>query len=305
MKSRQLTNIGASIRNRLLNVAKETHVDFNRILLLYFQERFLYRLSLSPYKKSFVLKGGVLLYGAHQMKARPTRDIDFLATNFDNQTDDFSRALEEIISIQVNDGVAFDPASISVETIGQPTNNAGVRCKITAHLDTARLALQLDLGLGDVVFPSPLEFEYPALLKSESIKIAAYSWDSVVAEKFEACVKLSDLNSRMKDFFDLHFLLAHHHFSGKILQESLRATFQNRDTDIGEAAHIFSEDFFNEPNKQKQWSAFLRTNRLLAPLTFPEVVLAIKDFLFPATHALIYNTTFNKKWNAQKHLWTD
>ncbi|MCI0692495.1 nucleotidyl transferase AbiEii/AbiGii toxin family protein [candidate division KSB1 bacterium] len=303
MKQKQIKNLGASVRNRLLNVAKRLSMDFNRILLLYFQERFLYRLAQSKYKNSFVLKGGVLLYGRHQMKARPTKDIDFLATKINNQPESFARIINEIITTAANDGVFFDPASISFESIAQRAPYKGIRLKITAHLDTARQNLQLDFGFGDVVVPHPIPLEYPVLLEPERIEISAYSWDSVVAEKFEACVKLSDLNSRMKDFHDIHFLLNNHNFAGKELRTSILATFQNRRTDLSNAAHIFSETFYSHPDKQKQWSAFLRTIHQPASMQFSEVVQVIKTFLSPVIEAILAKTDFNDKWKTQEGRW--
>jgi len=304
MKQKQIKNLGASVRERLLSIARKLNVDFNRILLLYFQERFLFRLAKSKYKKSFVLKGGVLLYGAHQMKARPTKDIDFLATKLKNQPESFARIIEEIITTEASDGVSFDPSSISVESIAQRAAYEGIRLKITAHLDTARQNLQLDIGFGDVVVPHPIPLEYPVLLESERIELSAYSWDSVVAEKFEACVKLSDLNSRMKDFHDMHFLLNNHDFVGKELRGSILATFQNRRTDISNAAYIFSEAFYSHPDKQKQWTAFLRTIRQPAQMQFSEVVLEIEIFLSPVIESILADSDFNGKWNSQERKWS-
>jgi hypothetical protein len=142
--------------------------------------------------------------------------------------------------------------------------------------------------------------EYPALLESERIEISAYSWGSVVAEKFEACVKLSDLNSRMKDFHDIHFLLNNHDFAGKELRGSILATFRNRGTDLSNAAYIFSEAFYSHPDKQKQWSAFLRTLHQQTLMQFSEIVMEIKMFLSPIIESILAESDFNGKWNAQE-----
>lgn len=305
MKRQQIKNLGASIKNRLMNVAKQQQLDFNRLLLLYLQERFLHRLARSKYKNSFILKGGVLLYGAHQMKARPTKDIDFLAANIKNQPESFAGIIEEIIAAEANDGVHFDSASISIERIAQRAAYEGVRCKITAHLDTAKQNLQLDIGFGDVVFPRLVQLEYPVLLESEKILISSYSWDSVVAEKFEACVKLSDLSSRMKDFYDLSFLLSHQDFIGSELRGAIAATFQNRRTDLADAAYLFSEAFYNLPDKQKQWSAFLRGIHHSTPAKFPEIVLEIKEFLSPLVASILTESDFKHKWNTQTRKWVE
>lgn len=303
MKQKQIKNLGASVRTRLLNIAKQLQIDFNRLLLLYFQERFLHRLAQSPYKNSFVLKGGALLYSAHQMKARPTKDIDFLAKNLKNQPELLAQIIEEIITAPVNDGVYFDPASIVFETIAQQARYEGIRFRITAQLDTAKQNLQLDVGFGDVVFPEPVSLEYPVLLGSGIIALSAYSWDSVIAEKFEAIVKLSDLNSRMKDFYDIHFLLTHHDFAGKELQGSLMTTFRNRQTDFAEAEHIFSESFYNNPDKPKQWTAFLRTIHQQAVAPFSEIVLTLETFLTPIIAANMAGLDFKENWKANARRW--
>jgi len=212
-------------------------------------------------------------------------------------------AVEEIITTEADDGVSFDPASISFESIAQQAAYEGIRLKITAHLDTARQNLQLDIGFGDVVVPHPILLEYPVLLESEKIEISAYSWDSVVAEKFEACVKLSDLNSRMKDFHDIHFLLNNHDFAGKDLCNSIVATFRNRRTDLANAAYIFSETFYSHPDKQRQWSAFLRAFHQQTSMQFSEVLLEIKTFLSSIIESILAETDFNGKWKAQEGRW--
>ena len=54
-------NIAASIRQRLLNKAREDKRPFNELLQYYAMERFLYRLSISPHKDRFILKGALML----------------------------------------------------------------------------------------------------------------------------------------------------------------------------------------------------------------------------------------------------
>ena len=46
----------ASVRARLLNIAKATGVDFNQVLVRFALERLLYRLSRSAHADRFVLK---------------------------------------------------------------------------------------------------------------------------------------------------------------------------------------------------------------------------------------------------------
>lgn len=69
---------GASIKQRLVNLAHQTGKEAQSVLSLYAQERMLYRISQSSSKEAFVLKGGLLLYGRYLFDCRPTIDIDLM-----------------------------------------------------------------------------------------------------------------------------------------------------------------------------------------------------------------------------------
>ena len=114
---KEYKNIPASVRRKLLTLSKEKDTDFGRLLLLYAQEKFLYRLSSSKYRNNFLLKGGVLMYGIHQFKSRPTKDIDFLIKDLENNHQVIEKVVNDIISSQENDGLEFNSSSISIEEI--------------------------------------------------------------------------------------------------------------------------------------------------------------------------------------------
>ena len=90
-------NNAASVRARLMNVAKISQKSFNLIMQLYIQERLIYRLSVSPFVDKFILKGGLLLYSISQFRGRPTRDIDFLALHISNDHEEIEQILQEAI----------------------------------------------------------------------------------------------------------------------------------------------------------------------------------------------------------------
>lgn len=303
MTAIQIKNIAASVRNRLLNLSKELKIDFNRILLLYTQEKFLYRLKHSKYESNFVLKGGVLFYGVFQQKARPTKDIDFLVYKLENEKNKFETVVSEIITKKIDDGLDFDKSSLSIEEIADDSEYLGLRIKVTAYLEKARIILQLDFGFGDIVFPKPIPFDYPSLMDDNTFQIYSYSWESVIAEKFEAIVKLSDLNSRMKDFYDLYFIMLNQRFESPSLQEAISKTFDNRSTNLQNYTYIFSAVFKKSEDKHKQWQAFLRKNRLELNISFDKIVESIQNFIEPVVSSELNNKTLNKKWKAKKQLW--
>lgn len=301
--TRNVKNVAASVRERLLHKAKERGIDFNRMLLLYFQERFLYRLVHSKYKNAFVLKGGVLFYGMHHLLARPTKDLDFLAKRIPNQIDAFAQILREIVAVVADDGIAFDSESITCQYITEAANYEGIRTKMSAELENAKLTLQLDVGFSDVVIPKPIQFDFPVLLSDRPIRVSAYSWESVIAEKFEAIVKLSDLNSRMKDFFDIWFLMTHQNFEAKMLQTAIETTFKQRQTDFKNAEYIFSTEFCNDDEKAKMWAAFSRKNNFKETEAFADVLAQIKHFLLPIIESIMNEDTKDGLWNAKSQSW--
>ncbi len=296
-----IKNLAASIRTRLLNNSKRQGIDFNRMLLIYFQQCFLERLSHSKYNRRFILKGGLLFYGLEPLLSRPTKDIDLLGKGLRNQPEKIAEILQEILAIELPDGVIFLTKNMRYEIIAERKAYSGVRVFIPAELNNARHVLQIDIGFGDTIVPAPVSFDFPSLLKDKSVKLFAYSWSSVIAEKFEAIVRFGDLSSRMKDYYDIFYLQNKFDFDGKELSTAIRITFNNRESDFSALDHIFSERFAMD--KQKQWLAFLFKNNLQEPSDFFQVIQYLRKFLSPIVSAIIRKENFSRKWDSSKKQW--
>jgi predicted nucleotidyltransferase component of viral defense system len=293
-----------SVKAKIKREADQYAKDFNFLLLHYFIERLLYRLSISPYANNFILKGGLLLYAILDSRGRATRDIDFLAENIKNVPDELVRIFTEIASIPVNDAVSFDTERIVVERIKEDADYQGIRIKLTAYLDRSRHVLQFDIGFDDVVIPHPVDMIYPTLLDMEPPRLKAYSLESVIAEKFQAIVYLADLNSRMKDFYDIYELSCSRGFDGASLAEAIAQTFKHRNTELFPCPMVFTEKFPSLLNKQEQWQAFLRrTDIANVPSDFPVIIAAIKKFLLPVYEALVNKEIFYNRWENQTETW--
>ena len=215
MPKPKLKNVPASIRQKLLNLARERNQDFGLILTKYALERILFRVSKSKFRDVFVLKGALLFELWTHQQYRPTRDADFLAKG-DNSPERFVQIFREISTVEVeDDGLRFDPKTVKAERIKEDADYEGVRVTFTAVLDKARIPIQIDVGFGDVVTPGPIDTQYPTLLELPAPRLLAYPRETVVSEKLEAIVKLGIANSRMKDFHDLHSLSVTFEFDGK------------------------------------------------------------------------------------------
>ena len=94
-----MADFGASILAKLKNKAKESNINYQQCLQLFFQEEFLRRLSKSPYVDNLVLKGGLFIYTLTNFKSRATVDIDFLIRRFDNNPERMDKVIAEIIEV--------------------------------------------------------------------------------------------------------------------------------------------------------------------------------------------------------------
>ncbi len=274
-------NKATSVRARLLNVAKAQGVDFQQVLVRFALERMLYRLSQSPHANRFLLKGALLFTLWYAMPHRATRDADLLgfgASDLASVADIF----RDIAAIAADDGIAFDPASVTVEAIRKDAGYGGVRVVILGMLANARCKTQIDVGFGDAVTPAPVNAVYPVLLDDlPAPRLRTYPSYTVIAEKLHAIATLGMSNSRLKDYFDLSVLLERETLENDVLIQAIMATFERRGTALPEALPIgLSNEFAHDSSRQALWRAFLKKNELPSePL--PEITDRLRTSLAP------------------------
>lgn len=293
------TNIAASVRQRLLNKARETDRPFNELLQYFAMERFLYRLSQSAHAEKFVLKGALMFITWQAPVTRPTMDIDLLGVT-DNSIDAIEVLVKDICKQAVEpDGLVFEADSVRAERIVEDADYAGVRVMFRGTLAAARITMQIDIGFGDIVIPDPEVAGYPTILDLPVPRMKGYSRESAIAEKFEAMVKLGVINSRIKDFFDIWLLSRQFDFDGHMLAEAIKNTFYARGTAIASNPVAFSVDFASESARQTQWQGFLRRNRMQnVPSDFTDIIDVVAAFLVPVTTALAAGEVFEGLWRA-------
>ncbi len=187
--AKPLTNIGASVRARLLNLARETHRPLDQLLTRYALERLLHRLSRSEYRERYVLKGALLVTTWFDSPHRPTRDVDFLGFG-DPSIDMLVSTFREIAAIPADDGIEYDIGALKAELIRENQDYGGVRLRTMASLAGARIPIVIDIGFGDATEPGLEEIDLPVLLDMPAPHLLAYPPETVIAEKFEAMVKL-------------------------------------------------------------------------------------------------------------------
>ena len=276
-----MKNLAASVHARLAQLRAKTGEDYNVLLVRFTLERLLYRLSRSRHRDQFILKGAMLFAVWDSALHRATRDLDLLG--FGQPTPErLTEVFRELCGIEVEaDGVVYDPRSVTCEDIRAQDEYAGIRVKLRATIGNAVVPVQVDVGFGDALPVAPEEITFPVLLDMTAPKLRAYARETVVAEKLEAIVKLGMLNSRFKDYFDLHYLAQRFPFDGELLAKSIAATFERRGTALptGLPAGL-TPTFSSDPAKIRGWQAFwLKTGLKGECPPLPTVSLLLVKFL--------------------------
>jgi predicted nucleotidyltransferase component of viral defense system len=273
-----LRNIGASVRARLLNLAKKRNQPFDLLLTRYTLERLLYRLSISKYRDRFVLKGAMLMTTWFDDPHRPTRDLDLLGLG-DPDPDAVLGVFREICAVKADDAVIFDTEGLTIDLIREEAEYSGLRIKTNAVLDGARVRVIIDIGFGDAIEPGLTETDLPVLLDLPAPHLRAYARETVITEKFQAMVVLGLANSRMKDLYDIWLLSQAYEFKDDRLARAIAATFKRRNTAIPtERPDALSQAFAEDPAKVQQWAAFI-DNVEVKPGSLTKIVDELAAFL--------------------------
>jgi len=275
--TKSIKNYGKSVKTKLLNLMNSSGYKYMYLLARYFNERLLYRVSVSPYRENFLLKGGSLLYALNGLETRPTIDIDFMAQRISRDREHLEKVFREILSIEcLEDGVTFDVDGLRSEPITVEKDYPGSRFFVTAKMDTIAYPMSMDIGFGDVVTPGPVTVDFPLLLQDVPIiNIQAYSLETIVAEKFHAMVERDVNNSRMKDFFDCYQILTTKELDDEMLYKAIKATFDNRELAYNTHLQLFNDDFCTDEVRLKRWEMFLKKLQWKESVSFANVMAVI------------------------------
>lgn len=286
-------DVGASVRARLLKLAREKGQAFDLILTRFATERLLHRLSTTLHRDRFVLKGAMLMPTWFSDPHRPTRDVDLLGFG-DPAPEPMLAVFREICAVEANDGIRYDVDALRVELIREELEYGGLRLRTTAHLAGARTAVVIDIGFGDAIEPGVEEINLPGMLDFPAPRLQAYPRETVVAEKFQAMIQLGLANSRLKDYYDIWILSRHHAFDDERLSRAVAANFKRRRTAIPQdVPDALTFAFAANPEKLHEWEAFVRDLTGDVP-SLVKVVTDLAGFLMPHARRALERT--NIQW---------
>jgi len=285
---KEIKNLPASIRAKLLARSRTSGEDFGRTLVRYGVERFLFRLSQHSSRDRFVLKGAMLFITWPEGAQRSTGDLDLLSFG-PPEPAAMKAIIAEICAVSApDDALAFDVDAIEVEAMREADKYQGLRVAMLARLDGAKIHLQIDVGFGDAVYPGPKKITFPCLLPDMGIpEILAYPPETVIAEKFEAMVRFGEADGRLKDFNDIWAISKTFEFDMATLVQAVTGTFQRRETDIPQSMPFALTAAFGElEDKRKMWDAFLRRSPpAVPPPPLDDLLADLRRFLGPVLDA--------------------
>ncbi len=245
------------LKDKIRNLAKEKSADAQALIRSYMMERFLERISLSEYKKNFILKGGVLIASLVGLDFRSTMDIDTTVRGFNVTLPDVEHMMQNIITFSLEDGVLFQVKSL--EYIMGEAEYPGIRVSLQALFDGTVTPLKVDVSTGDVITPSAIQYSYKLMFEDRYIQILSYNLETVLAEKLETIIRRHVANTRMRDFYDVYILnkLYSQEISTKVLEAALKATAQRRESvKYLETGKVAIDEIENSNDMEKLWQSY-------------------------------------------------
>ena len=263
-----------SLMDKSRNIAVKNNITINEVLQNYMFERILERLSVSKYKNNFILKGGLLLSSIMGIDTRTTMDMDTCIKGIELTDEQLYEVLQEILNIDVNDGVKFEIRNS--QPIREEDDYGGLKYNLLAIFDNLRVNLSIDIATGDLITPREIEYEYKMLFEDRKLKIMTYNIESIVAEKFQTVISRGILNSRMKDYYDLYYLITYQEFSKENLKNAIEKTFEKRDTNIKSINKVIDELEKSEFVKEL-WTSYSKKYQYAKGIEFEKVLGSIRE----------------------------
>lgn len=256
-------------------------------------ERFLERISLSPYREKFILKGGMLISSMVGVDYRSTMDMDTTVRNMPLSADHMEKIVQDIIRVPIEDGITFGIKKIT--EIMEEEEYGGIRLHLEAALDTMKIPLKLDISTGDIITPKEITYQYWLMFEERTIPVLAYNLETVLAEKLETVLRRGTANTRLRDFYDL-FLLQKEYSSSLILPDLKQAfteTCRQRETGAEKGMDVLNR-IRADPGMERLWENYRRKFEYAEGISWDEVMGSV-EMLYQMTAEKKEEKNFEKK----------
>lgn len=263
----------AQLKGRIKSLAQTNHADARILMRIFMMERFLERISVSPYRDHFIIKGGILVTSLIGVALRSTMDIDASVKNEELSEDHLLQMLTEISAIDLDDGIAFRVKR--AEQIMDEMEYPGIRVAMEATLGPMPIPLKLDISTGDAITPREIRYDYKLLTEDRSIPLWSYNLETILAEKLQTVLVRGVLNTRMRDFYDIHELsrLYTEAIGAPTLRAAFQATCRKRGTErLLEEGTTILDGIASNPSLQRLWESYQKKFSYAADLSYADII---------------------------------
>lgn len=268
------------VERKAKEISKEKNIDYYELLQRFMFERVLERLSVSKYNDNFILKGGLLLSAMFGVDNRTTKDMDTTIKGLDIDKENIVNVLNEILSINLHDGVKFD--LIDITDIREDDQYGGNKYHIIGRLQNMKVNLEIDISTGDKVTPRELKYKYSLLFDNKSIIINSYNVETILSEKIETVLKRGIYNSRMKDYYDIYMFI--NNFYNEINYDNwllaMKNTFEKRNSmDVLNDYKTILNELKESERLNNLWNKYIAKRSYANNIKFINIIKSLDNFL--------------------------
>lgn len=259
------------LKAKIRNVSDGDDKVAKAMLRIFFMERFLERISISPYRDHFVLKGGMLVSSLLGVNVRATMDIDTTVRALPLTKEKIEKVITEICKISLDDNISFKITATN--TIMDDFDYPGVRLHLEGTLEKLKQPIKIDISTDDIITPGAIEYEYQLMFEERKINLNTYNIETLLAEKTQTIISRGLANTRMRDFYDLYEIAQKKDFSFDTYKKAFYATCKKRGTEFPagkireELNSIASSDEMN-----KMWDNFKRKNYFVEDIEYQVIM---------------------------------
>ena len=260
-------------KGKINSIAKRRNTDPRTLIRIYMMERFLERISQSPYKNNFIIKGGILITSMIGISMRSTMDIDTSLKNMTLDEEQLIEIINQIKDIDLNDNIRFKIKKISniMDTMEYP----GIRISLEAFLEQIVVPLKIDISTGDIITPQAIEYHYKLLTENRSISLLSYNLETILAKKTQTILARNVYNTRMRDFYDLYILLKIYYsqINQSTLKKAFLATCEHRScVNLLDQANEIIDSLKQSTSLQKSWRLYQAKYSYAKNISFENVI---------------------------------
>jgi len=266
----------AFIRNK----AEELNITAQLVMQNYMLERLLERISLSPYRRNLILKGGFLISAVVGLGTRATMDLDTTIKGFDLSHESIRKIFEEVVEAPVEDDVTFE--LLGTADIREGDDCPGIRMNMKANYPPISVPLTVDVTTGDKITPRETEYSFPLMFDERTISIMAYPLETILAEKLETVVSRGVANTRPRDYYDIYILWKLHggDIRPGVLEEALSRTSEKRGSrEVMTRYDSILSDVLASRQMQGFWEKYRSSFDYAADIPFEAAVGTAKEIL--------------------------